>query len=825
MGIRNLIDFLPYYFKAKDTYKDSSGKGILEKFLDVCGDYFTDNLHTVIGETLDILDLEATTEYYLSYLWEILGQLPFANQREVKPFELTEAQQRALIKYGNAFLKIRGTKEFFEVVARVYGWNISISVDDNGWEKDLIRNSEVKYPYLDAEVFDDENIAFDEYHRMKQCVNATFTITGTFTDTVGAQKALKAFVEKYVPFNVHPKVVVNGVSLETVLSILIEKWTDKGWVKANSEERLESTLRFRVSMVDTEGNKYDDVNFYSSVSSSTSRVLRTSPYEFTVTNVKNASGDTYQFITLDNMVTSLKITTEAVTVDSFSITCSPTEATLPLNGGKTSTVVTGTINGNPAQVYCLETGETKASGSTWQFDEAGFYNFCLVANGTVRTSFRVKAASYHYKVEVVEANSGQYVTDLTKITGSLNNTRFIARVTCTKPDVDSSTLKFKIEGTSLVYQSGTTFRVPAYGTYILKPYVYMEGNENATLTVTSSNLNFNTFIVAREANPSIISNDKATTYADIQTQPRNTASAQLMSSGLAWQVQVPGSDEVINVPYQGTVSGDYGTIQSTSVNTIRITSKVGGTYKAWPSAYPSGSVSWNVQDTRESQITPSKLIIVPKPKTSAWSGGNTDNATYQLSETDVEAKYVFQLVDNEGRSVTNNITVLEDGTPVNFSNTAPVVKTDKGTYIYTTTYGGRTFTATLQVKDFQLEVKLSCTPSSSAFQGGQASTKLAISANKSVALSIKESDSGDLYSNGDTFIAYEEKEYTFIAMVDGQEFVDASGNKVTAKFKVTDLTAVTVEPDVIEWEADETDERQITITAPSDSTEWVIIQS
>jgi len=178
-------------------------------------------------------------------------------------------------------------------------------------------------------------------------------------------------------------------------------------------------------MVDAEGNRYDDVNFYSAVSSSTSRVLRTSPYEFTVTNVKNTSGDTYQFITLDNRVTSLKITTEAVTVDSFSIKCSPTEATLPLNGGKASTVVTGTINGNPAQVYCLETGETKASGSTWQFAEAGFYNFCLVANGTIRTSFRVKAASYHYKVEVVEANSGQYVTNLTKITGSLNNTRFI----------------------------------------------------------------------------------------------------------------------------------------------------------------------------------------------------------------------------------------------------------------------------------------------------------------------------------------------------------------------------------------------------------------
>ena len=43
IDIRHLIDFLPWYYKDKDTYKVND-KGILERFLEICGDYFTDNI-------------------------------------------------------------------------------------------------------------------------------------------------------------------------------------------------------------------------------------------------------------------------------------------------------------------------------------------------------------------------------------------------------------------------------------------------------------------------------------------------------------------------------------------------------------------------------------------------------------------------------------------------------------------------------------------------------------------------------------------------------------------------------------------------------------
>ena len=42
-NLKNLIDFLPFEFKEQDTYK-VDGKGILERFLEICGNYFQEDI-------------------------------------------------------------------------------------------------------------------------------------------------------------------------------------------------------------------------------------------------------------------------------------------------------------------------------------------------------------------------------------------------------------------------------------------------------------------------------------------------------------------------------------------------------------------------------------------------------------------------------------------------------------------------------------------------------------------------------------------------------------------------------------------------------------
>ena len=153
------MDFLPYYFKSNDTYKDNNGKGLLEKYLEIFGNYFEDIIVTDIKSLSDILDISNTDDIYLGYLWEFLGQLPYANPKAIDPDKwkayfngfdsdttihqlskywlypkdtvdgdliLSEDTVRDLLKYSITLFKIRGTEKFFKTLMALYGLKIDI---------------------------------------------------------------------------------------------------------------------------------------------------------------------------------------------------------------------------------------------------------------------------------------------------------------------------------------------------------------------------------------------------------------------------------------------------------------------------------------------------------------------------------------------------------------------------------------------------------------------------------------------------------------------------------------------------------------------------
>ena len=75
--LKNWISFLPYKFKESDTYK-VDGKGILERFLDICSNYIEEFVTPDIDNALDLIDLNNVPSIYLNYIWEYLGSIPFA---------------------------------------------------------------------------------------------------------------------------------------------------------------------------------------------------------------------------------------------------------------------------------------------------------------------------------------------------------------------------------------------------------------------------------------------------------------------------------------------------------------------------------------------------------------------------------------------------------------------------------------------------------------------------------------------------------------------------------------------------------------------------
>ena len=65
INLKNLIDFLPFEYKAQDTYK-VNGKGILERFLEICGEHFEDYITKDIENILDIIDIDKANGFDFS---------------------------------------------------------------------------------------------------------------------------------------------------------------------------------------------------------------------------------------------------------------------------------------------------------------------------------------------------------------------------------------------------------------------------------------------------------------------------------------------------------------------------------------------------------------------------------------------------------------------------------------------------------------------------------------------------------------------------------------------------------------------------------------
>lgn len=62
INLKNLIDFLPFEYKDQDTYK-VNGKGILERFLEICGEHFEDYITKDIDNILDIIDIDKNSRH------------------------------------------------------------------------------------------------------------------------------------------------------------------------------------------------------------------------------------------------------------------------------------------------------------------------------------------------------------------------------------------------------------------------------------------------------------------------------------------------------------------------------------------------------------------------------------------------------------------------------------------------------------------------------------------------------------------------------------------------------------------------------------------
>lgn len=235
IDLNNLMDLLPYYFKEQDSYK-VDGKGLLERFLNICGNYFQQYPLADLDNFLENLDVNKTNIIFVQNFWKFFGEMPFAQGPIIDPelftktftgFNFDEAinkatrstqpytgkdtiDYRSIIKYSVSLFKIRGTRRFFDIMFRLYGLNVSITLPTD--EDPFLSDHTTRFDTEDI-IFD--KATFDNYYRCANCSDVTFKITppNTLTkqaDVLSFSNQIRSFIERFVPFYINPVIEVNG---------------------------------------------------------------------------------------------------------------------------------------------------------------------------------------------------------------------------------------------------------------------------------------------------------------------------------------------------------------------------------------------------------------------------------------------------------------------------------------------------------------------------------------------------------------------------------------------------------------------------------------
>lgn len=296
INLRSLMDLLPYYFKEQDTYK-VNGKGLLERYLDIFGAYFDNQVVRDISTLDDVIDIDKTPEVYLGYLWEFLGSMPYANPKAIDPdkwkqyfngfdsdstieslsklwlyrkdqdgdhYTLTPDQVRSLIKYSIALFSIRGTKIFFEILLRLYGFEANISngstypkitledddsdywgsdVDYWGTDDDYFGSTDSLFDIktestkIDSEWLNLDTDTVDNHTNCTRLVNVNFRLKSDYVYNVSSnefkrlQDRMFNLINMFLPIGTRPHLIWDNVNVgdgyESKITRSIEVYVDR----------------------------------------------------------------------------------------------------------------------------------------------------------------------------------------------------------------------------------------------------------------------------------------------------------------------------------------------------------------------------------------------------------------------------------------------------------------------------------------------------------------------------------------------------------------------------------------------------------------------
>lgn len=487
-------------------------------------------------------------------------------------------------------------------------------------------------------------------------------------------------------------------------------------------------------------------------------------------------------------------------VKSYNISVNPTTLHITPTNKEVSATVTATLyqegKQTPVNIQLVGETEVKPSGSTYKFKEPGTYEFQIVEYPVKRVSLVVTREPNKYKVKCTpeEFKLSSNVTSLAKTILTIED------------DYDEEGLECYLIGKDDTrYKSGDTFQT--FGTGVYKFACTKDNLENfdgiGIFTVYTSISKF-TYHLSKEYQTLSLEMGSGSVNQELYLSVTPSDDPDnLIDYGVSiYCDNTKLTDITLNKSGNGKASATYSCNKS-------------GSYKAVCKGDPSVYTTWSVYSYTKPE-DPYIYIEAVNPSDPNWISpkdwANTPNnqkvnVSYQLAEGKSVTIRVMPFEIEEYDSVL----LMETGAEYKFEE---VITLDKaGTYTFVGK-GNKDKKATLVIKDYNLEVKISCSPERATLSGqgeGEVYTTVVCSSNhKDFITDVRLVGQADSHPVPYEFRTSNPGTYIFEAV---------NKTDVRCTFEVT--LAFDVQPNELVWNSDDISSKTFEIDIP-ENTAWRI---
>jgi hypothetical protein len=201
----NLWQYFPYFVRKNDSYKDTDGKGLFQRYNEIIEEDINVNIYPIMSSIIDNLLIASTMlDRFVADLESTVGvHLRFSDLISLR---------KNILKYIFYFYKIKGTKRGYEVLLRWLGFDtveITEFYETGGLDS--------------PNDFDDSIRRFDSGGKCNGCSEYQITLTGSLPITADLIRFVTNIVKFNEPINARlRKIIYNGREMDNLFYFTLQ---------------------------------------------------------------------------------------------------------------------------------------------------------------------------------------------------------------------------------------------------------------------------------------------------------------------------------------------------------------------------------------------------------------------------------------------------------------------------------------------------------------------------------------------------------------------------------------------------------------------------